>query len=223
MSDMKLFNIDEKPTWCPGCGDFAILASIKQAFAGLDLYPHEMLLVSGIGCGSKLPYYMKANGFDALHGRALPVATGAKLGNHELKVVVISGDGDGYGIGGNHFMHTMRRNPDLTHVVENNQVYGLTKGQYSPTSEKGYVSTTSPDGAIEVEINPTVLALAGGASLPFLWSMLHDYQRQRVLTLLDPSQEGRLKSSHVGDGLKADHPFFWSGYLLVDTGVSPER
>ena len=164
MSDLKLFNIDEKPTWCPGCGDFAILASVKQAFAAMDLYPHQVLMVSGIGCGSKLPYYMKANGFDALHGRALPVATGAKLGNHELKVVVISGDGDGYGIGGNHFMHTMRRNPDLTHVVENNQVYGLTKGQYSPTSEKGYVSTTSPDGAIEVEINPTVLALAGGAS-----------------------------------------------------------
>jgi 2-oxoglutarate/2-oxoacid ferredoxin oxidoreductase subunit beta len=164
MSDMKLFNIDEKPTWCPGCGDFAILVGVKQAFASLDLYPHQVLLVSGIGCGSKLPYYMKANGYDALHGRALPVATGAKLGNHELKVVVISGDGDGYGIGGNHFMHTMRRNPDLTHIVENNQVYGLTKGQYSPTSEKGYISSTSPDGAIEVEINPTALALAGGAS-----------------------------------------------------------
>ena len=164
MSDQKAFNIDEKPTWCPGCGDFGILAALKQSFAALDLYPHQVLLVSGIGCGSKLPYYMKANGYDALHGRALPVATGAKLGNHELKVVVISGDGDGYGIGGNHFMHTMRRNPDLTHIVENNQVYGLTKGQYSPTSGKGYISTTSPEGAIEVEINPTALAMAAGAS-----------------------------------------------------------
>jgi 2-oxoglutarate ferredoxin oxidoreductase subunit beta len=107
---------------------------------------------------------MRANGYDSLHGRALPVATGARLGNHDLKVLVISGDGDGYGIGGNHFMHTMRRNPDLTHIVENNQVYGLTKGQYSPTSEKGYMSTTSPEGAIEVQVNPTALAIAGGAS-----------------------------------------------------------
>src|SRR5947208_2427172 len=164
MSDLKLFNIDEKPTWCPGCVDFAILASVKQAFAAMDLYPHQVLMVSGLGAASKLPYYMKANGFDALHGRALPVATGARLGNHELKVVVISGDGDGYGIGGNHFMHTMRRNPDLTHIVENNQVYGLTKGQYSPTSQKGYTSTTSPEGAIEVQVNPTALAIAGGAS-----------------------------------------------------------
>jgi len=164
MSDLKLFNIDEKPTWCPGCGDFGILASVKGALASLDLQPHQVHMVSGIGCGSKLPYYMRANGYDSLHGRALPVATGIKMGNHDLKVVVISGDGDGYGIGGNHFMHTMRRNPDLTHVVENNQVYGLTKGQYSPTSQKGYMSTTSPEGALEVQVNPTALAMAGGAS-----------------------------------------------------------
>lgn len=164
MSDLKVFNIEEKPTWCPGCGDFAILAAVKQAFAGLDLYPTDVLLVSGIGCGSKLPYYMKANGYDALHGRALPVATGAKLGNHDLRVVVISGDGDGYGIGGNHFMHVMRRNPDLTHIVENNQVYGLTKGQYSPTSDQGYISSTSPEGSIEVMVNPMAVALAGGAT-----------------------------------------------------------
>ncbi|MSQ23058.1 MAG: 2-oxoacid:ferredoxin oxidoreductase subunit beta [Chloroflexi bacterium] len=164
MSDMKLFNIDEKPTWCPGCGDFAILAALKLALSGLDLYPHNTMLVSGIGCGSKLPYYMKANAFDTLHGRALPVATGIKLANHDLNVVVISGDGDGYGIGGNHFMHVMRRNPDLTHIVENNQVYGLTKGQYSPTSDKGYISTTSPDGSIEIMVNPMAVALAGGAT-----------------------------------------------------------
>jgi len=164
VSDLKLFNIDEKPTWCPGCGDFAILAALKGAFAGLDLYPHQVQLVSGIGCGSKLPYYMTANGYDSLHGRALPVATGIQLGNSDLKVVVISGDGDGYGIGGNHFIHTMRRNPNLTHVVENNQVYGLTKGQYSPTSGKGYIGSTTPEGAIEVQINPVALAIAGGAS-----------------------------------------------------------
>src|SRR5688572_3964978 len=164
MSDLKEFNIAEKPTWCAGCGDFGILASVKNALVQQDLHPWEVLLVSGIGCGSKLPYYMRANGYDSLHGRALPVATGAKMANHDMRVLVFSGDGDGYGIGGNHFMHTMRRNPDLTHIVENNQVYGLTKGQYSPTSSKGYISSTSPDGAIEVEINPTAIALAGGAS-----------------------------------------------------------
>jgi len=164
MSDIKLFRGEEKPTWCPGCGDFGILASLSQAFAGLDLLPHQVCLVSGIGCGSKLPYYMKANGYDSLHGRALPVATGIKMGNHDLKVIVISGDGDGYGIGGNHFIHTMRRNPDMTHIVENNQVYGLTKGQYSPTSPKGYIGSTSPEGAIEVMTNPIAMAVAGGAT-----------------------------------------------------------
>jgi 2-oxoglutarate ferredoxin oxidoreductase subunit beta len=161
---MKLFRGEEKPTWCPGCGDFGILASMMQALSGLDLYPHQVCLVSGIGCGSKLPYYMKANGYDSLHGRALPVATGIKMANHDLKVIVISGDGDGYGIGGNHFIHTMRRNPDMTHIVENNQVYGLTKGQYSPTSPKGYIGSTSPEGAIEVMTNPIALAVAGGAT-----------------------------------------------------------
>jgi 2-oxoglutarate ferredoxin oxidoreductase subunit beta len=159
-----MFNNDVKPTWCVGCGDFGILASLKQALVGMDLEPHEVLLVSGIGCGSKLPYYMRANGYDSLHGRALPVATGAKLANHALHVIAISGDGDGYGIGGNHFIHTMRRNPDITHIVENNQVYGLTKGQYSPTSTKGYISSTSPEGSIELQINPIALAMAGGAS-----------------------------------------------------------
>jgi 2-oxoglutarate ferredoxin oxidoreductase subunit beta len=137
---------------------------MKQACAQLDLLPHQVLLVSGIGCGSKLPYYMKSNGYDSLHGRALPVAMGAKMGNHDMKVVVISGDGDGYGIGGNHFMHVMRRNPDLTHIVENNQVYGLTKGQYSPTSAMGFLSSTSPDGSIEEMANPLAMAVTGGAT-----------------------------------------------------------
>jgi len=164
MSDIKMFKGEEKPTWCPGCGDFGILASLTQAFVGLDLAPHQVCLVSGIGCGRQVPQYMKGNGYDSLHGRALPVATGIKMGNHDLKVVVISGDGDGYGIGGNHFIHTMRRNPDMTHIVENNQIYGLTKGQYSPTSPKGYIGTTSPEGSIEVMTNPIAMAIAGGAT-----------------------------------------------------------
>ena len=164
MSDLKIFNGGDKSTWCPGCGDFGILMALKQALAGLDLHPHEVLLVSGIGCGSKLPHYMRANGYNSIHGRALPVAQGIKLANHNLRVIAVTGDGDGYGIGMGHFIHAMRRNADLTHVVENNQVYGLTKGQYSPTSERGYISSFSPEGAIEFAINPIALALAAGAT-----------------------------------------------------------
>jgi 2-oxoglutarate ferredoxin oxidoreductase subunit beta len=164
VSDLKIFNGGQKSTWCPGCGDFGILMALKQAFAGLDLQPHEVLLVSGIGCGSKLPHYLKANGYNSIHGRALPVAQGIKLANHDLKVIAVTGDGDGYGIGQGHFIHAMRRNADITHVVENNQVYGLTKGQYSPTSERGYISTFSPEGSIEFAINPIALALSAGAT-----------------------------------------------------------
>ena len=164
MSDLKIFNGGQKSTWCPGCGDFGILAALKQALAGLDLHPHEVLLVSGIGCGSKLPHYMKANGYNSIHGRALPVAQGIKLANHALNVIAVTGDGDGYGIGQGHFIHAMRRNTDITHIVENNQVYGLTKGQYSPTSERGYISTFSPEGAIEFAINPIALAISAGAT-----------------------------------------------------------
>ena len=164
MSELKIFNGGQKSTWCPGCGDFGILAAIKQALAGLDLHPHEVLLVSGIGCGSKLPHYMRANGYNSIHGRALPVAQGIKLANHALRVIAVTGDGDGYGIGQGHFVHAMRRNTDITHVVQNNQVYGLTKGQYSPTSERGYISSFSPEGAIEFAINPIALALAAGAT-----------------------------------------------------------
>ncbi|MGE3272037.1 MAG: 2-oxoacid:ferredoxin oxidoreductase subunit beta [Chloroflexota bacterium] len=164
MSELKIFNGGQKSTWCPGCGDFGILAALKQALAGLDLHPHEVLLVSGIGCGSKLPHYMKANGYNSIHGRALPVAQGVKLANHDLKVIAVTGDGDGYGIGQGHFVHAMRRNADITHIVENNQVYGLTKGQYSPTSERGYISSFSPEGSIEFAINPIAIALSAGAT-----------------------------------------------------------
>lgn len=164
MSELKIFNGGQKSTWCPGCGDFAILAAIKQALAALDLHPHEALIVSGIGCGSKLPHYMRVNGYNSIHGRALPVAQGIKLANHALHVIAVTGDGDGYGIGQGHFIHAMRRNADITHVVENNQVYGLTKGQYSPTSERGYISSFSPEGALEFAVNPIALALAAGAT-----------------------------------------------------------
>lgn len=164
MLDLKLYKSDNRPTWCPGCGDFGILNAVKQALAQLEIWPHQVLFVSGIGCGSKLPDYINANGFATIHGRALPVAQGAKLANPSLHVIAVTGDGDGYGIGGNHFLHAIRRNINITHIVEDNRVYGLTKGQYSPTSAKGFISSTTPEGAIEREVNPLALALANGAT-----------------------------------------------------------
>ncbi len=154
----------EYSTWCPGCGDFPILKCLKEALAAQEIGPHQVMIVSGIGCGSKLPYYIKANGYNALHGRSLPIAQAIKLVNHSLKVIAVTGDGDGLGIGGNHFMHAMRRNPDITHIIENNQIYGLTKGQASPTSDKGFITSTTPDGCIESAVNPIALGLACGAT-----------------------------------------------------------
>ncbi len=152
------------PDWCPGCGDFGVLAALKQAMADLGLQPHEVLTVSGIGCSSNLPGYINAYGMHTLHGRALAVAAGAQLANHNLKVVVTGGDGDGYGIGGNHFLHNMRRNVDLTYIVMDNQIYGLTTGQISPTSIKGMKTKSTPFGSVENPINPIPLAIAGGAT-----------------------------------------------------------
>ncbi|MBE3583980.1 MAG: 2-oxoacid:ferredoxin oxidoreductase subunit beta [Limnochordaceae bacterium] len=162
--DAKLYKSDTKPTWCPGCGDYGILNAVRQALVELEIYPHEVMFVSGIGCGSKLPDYIHANGMTTLHGRALPIAQGVKLANPRLHVIAVTGDGDGYGIGGNHFLHAVRRNIGITHIVENNMVYGLTKGQYSPTSARGTVTKTTPEGAPEIPVNPLALALTGGAT-----------------------------------------------------------
>jgi 2-oxoglutarate ferredoxin oxidoreductase subunit beta len=153
-----------EPDWCPGCGDFGVLAALKQAIAELGLYPHEVMTISGIGCSSNLPGYINTYGMHTLHGRALAVATGAALANHELKVVVTGGDGDGYGIGGNHFVHSMRRNVDLTYIVMDNQIYGLTTGQTSPTSIKGMKTKSTPVGSVENPINPIPLAITAGAT-----------------------------------------------------------
>jgi 2-oxoglutarate ferredoxin oxidoreductase subunit beta len=161
---VKDFASPVKPTWCPGCGDYGIHAALKQALAKAGLAPHEVLIIGGIGCGSKLPDYTHANGFMTLHGRTLPIATGARLGNHNLKVIAVHGDGDGMGLGMGHFVHTARRNLELVDLVQNNQIYGLTKGQYSPTSDAGFVTSTSPDGAFETPVNPVGLALAAGAT-----------------------------------------------------------
>jgi len=161
---VKDFKGKVDPDWCPGCGDFGLLAALKQALVELELQPHEVLTVSGIGCSSNLPGYVNAYGMHTLHGRAVAVAVGAQLANHKLKVIVTGGDGDGYGIGGNHFLHTMRRNVDLTYLVMDNQVYGLTTGQVSPTSIKGMVTKSTPFGSVENPINPMPLAIAAGAT-----------------------------------------------------------
>ena len=152
------------PDWCPGCGDFSVLSALQTALFDLGLKPHQVLVISGIGCSSNLPGYINTYGMHTLHGRSLAVATGAKLGNHELKVIATGGDGDGYGIGGNHFTHTMRRNIDLTYIVMDNQIYGLTTGQTSPTSRKGMKTKSTPHGNVENPINPIPLAIVGGAT-----------------------------------------------------------
>ncbi len=152
------------PDWCPGCGDFGVLAALQQALAELGLHPHQVMTISGIGCSSNLPGYIGSYGMHTLHGRALAVSAGAALGNHELKVIATGGDGDGYGIGGNHFVHMMRRNVDLTYIVMNNQIYGLTTGQCSPTSVKGMKTKSTPYGNVENPINPIPLAIVGGAT-----------------------------------------------------------
>jgi len=155
-----------QPAWCPGCGNFGILNAIKGALVELDLSPHQVVIYTGIGQASKLPDYMNVTAFTSLHGRPIPIAQGAHLANHRLKAIVHSGDGDTYGIGGNHFMHIMRRNPDVTIIAHNNLIYGLTKGQYSPTSPQGFASKTSPppEGALEKPVNPLTWALSAGAT-----------------------------------------------------------
>jgi len=152
-----------KPAWCPGCGNFGILRALIQSLVELEIEPYQLLLVSGIGQAGKLPHYLQANVFNSLHGRPVPPAIGARIANPELVVIAVSGDGDGYGEGGNHFIHAARRNHDITYLVHNNQVYGLTKGQASPTSDGGFVTKTTPHGATN-PLNPLALAIVSGAS-----------------------------------------------------------
>ncbi|HUU30367.1 MAG TPA: thiamine pyrophosphate-dependent enzyme [archaeon] len=151
-------------TWCPGCGNFAILSGLKQALAGLGLSPHEVVVYSGIGQAAKLPLYMKCNMLNGLHGRTLCYATGSQFANHTLKTIAVGGDGDGFAEGGNHFLHAVRRNPDIAYFVHNNQVYGLTKGQASPTSDPGFVTGTTPEGVCHGHFNPAAVAMALNAS-----------------------------------------------------------
>ncbi len=152
------------PDWCPGCGDYGVLNSLRKACLDLGLKPKDILTVSGIGCSSNLPGFFNSYGMHTLHGRSLAVATGAKMANHKLTVIVTGGDGDGYGIGGNHFTHTARRNVDLTYIVMDNQIYGLTTGQISPTSSLGMKTKSTPFGSVEFPFNPITSAIMNGAT-----------------------------------------------------------
>lgn len=163
MATFKDFRNKVKPNWCPGCGDFSVLAAMQRAFANTGLEPHDVAVVSGIGCSGRISGYINAYGFHGVHGRALPIAQGLKLANRDLTVVAAGGDGDGFAIGMSHTIHAIRRNVDITYIVMDNQVYGLTKGQTSPRSEKGFKTKSTPQGAIEAPIHPMEMALTAGA------------------------------------------------------------
>ena len=163
--DAKVFDMkDIDIAWCPGCGNFPILKTLKRTLAELQIKPTDVVLVSGIGQAAKIPHYFKTNVFNGLHGRALPAATAIKAANPALTVIAESGDGDMYGEGGNHFIHTIRRNPNITNIVHDNMVYGLTKGQASPTSQKGFVTPVQVSGVFLEPFNPLAVAIALNAS-----------------------------------------------------------
>lgn len=164
MATFKDFRNHIKPNWCPGCGDFSIQAAIQKACAANGLEPEELALVTGIGCSGRLSGYIKSYGFHSTHGRSLPVAQGIKMANQELTVIASGGDGDGFAIGMGHTIHALKRNIDITYIVMDNQIYGLTKGQTSPTSDTGFVTSTTPDGAKEQPIGPLKAAMASGAT-----------------------------------------------------------
>ncbi len=184
----------QETAWCPGCGNFAIREAVTEALAELCLPPHDVLICSGIGQAAKMPHYVRVNGFNGLHGRALPPAVGARVADTTLKVLVISGDGDSYGEGGNHFIHNIRRNPDIAHFVHNNQVYGLTKGQASPTSERGMKTGVQTGGVLLPPLNPLQLALVMGAGF-----VARCFSREK---------------NHLRETMKAAIQF--PGYALVD-------
>lgn len=160
----KDFRNNVKPNWCPGCGDFSVQSAIQRAAANIGLTPDNLALISGIGCSGRISGYIRSYGFHGTHGRALPLAQGVKMANRDLTVVAAGGDGDGFAIGIGHTIHAMRRNMDITYIVMDNQVYGLTKGQTSPRSESGFVTSSTPDGSIEQALPPMETALMSGAT-----------------------------------------------------------
>ena len=185
MPDNNIFDNSVEIAWCPGCGNFSIHKALKEALTELSLKPQEIVLVSGIGQAAKHPHYINANVLNGLHGRALPAAAGVKIANHALKVIVTSGDGDLYGEGGNHFIHNIRRNIDITVIAHDNQVYGLTKGQASPTSELGFKSKVQVDGQISTPINQLGLAVTLGANfVARSFSGDHDHLKEMMKTAI---------------------------------------
>src|SRR2546423_12159267 len=177
----KDFQSDQEVRWCPGCGDYSILAAMQLELADIGVRPENLVFVSGIGCAARFPYYMNTYGLHSIHGRAPAVATGVALARPDLDVWVIGGDGDMLSIGGNHLIHALRRNVNLTIVMFNNQIYGLTKGQYSPTSEVGKVTKSTPFGSLDQPFNPLSLAL--GAEASFV-ARTHDMDRNHMLDVL---------------------------------------
>lgn len=164
MATFKDFRNDVKPNWCPGCGDFSVQAAIQKAAAGVGIEPDNLAIITGIGCSGRLSGYINSYGFHSIHGRALPLAQGVKMANQELTVIASGGDGDGFAIGMGHTIHALRRNIDITYIVMDNQIYGLTKGQTSPSSAHGFVTKTTPMGSIEKNVSPLELAITSGAT-----------------------------------------------------------
>lgn len=158
------YKTDDHPIWCPGCGDFGVLSSMYNTLAGLKINPKDLVVVSGIGCSGRTPGFIKSYGFHAVHGRTLPIALGVKVANPSLHVIAVGGDGDGFAIGGGHIVHAARRNPDITYLIMDNSTYGLTKGQYSPTSPAGFQAGSTPYGNIERPLNPLAMLIAYGAT-----------------------------------------------------------
>jgi 2-oxoglutarate ferredoxin oxidoreductase subunit beta len=164
MATLKEFRNNVKPNWCPGCGDFSVQAAIQRAAANVGLEPENLAIVSGIGCSGRISGYINCYGFHGVHGRSLPIAQGLKMANRELTVIASGGDGDGFAIGMGHTVHALRRNIDMTYIVMDNQIYGLTKGQTSPRSAEGFKTKSTPQGSIESALSPIEMALASGAT-----------------------------------------------------------
>ena len=185
----KDYASDQEVRWCPGCGDYAILKAVQKALAELGAKRERTVFVSGIGCAARFPYYMSTYGFHTIHGRAPAIATGIKLANPDLDVWVMTGDGDGLSIGGNHMLHVLRRNVDLQIILFNNEIYGLTKGQYSPTSRRGTRSPSTPQGSVEYPVSPCAFALGAGARFV-----------ARAVDTLQPHLVGVLQRAHAHRG-----------------------
>lgn len=164
MATFKDFRNNVKPNWCPGCGDFSVQAAIQRAAANIGLEPHQLAVISGIGCSGRISGYIHSYGFHGIHGRALPIAQGVKMANQDLTVIAAGGDGDGFAIGTGHTIHSMRRNIDITYIVMDNQIYGLTKGQTSPRSDFGFKTKSTPQGSIESPLSVIEMALTAGAT-----------------------------------------------------------